>query len=234
MPVYLKKQGLKNLIILLFFLLSAKSICCQDSIIKKPASHYFINFYPSTLINGSISFGAEHRYKKYLSHELSIGIRAYPYHNNPYDKGYRLDYLVKFNIYSGDIFRFSANFSFMNENFYFNNKNISYYYTSFNGPLTGADHNAYEIIREDRHLKSTGAGIGFSLNFKLYKKLFIGGDVIFNLIKNTYTYNLKELIYGNPAMSPYRNPYFPYTIVNSGSVYEWAPYLRLKLSYRLR
>ena len=221
---------MKNIILLLtLFLVSAKGIG-QDSL-SKPSitkNKYFIHYYPSTLIAGDVALGIEHLYKKRLSHELSVSIKSFKTNIYYYDKGYRLDYLIKYNLYNGKTFRFSANLSSGFKDFYFKDKQIDYYYINDLGPIKNEP---YQILIEDRKLTEYGFGLGISLNFKIYKSFFIGGDMTFNFVKRKITYNYKEVIY--------RNVYHPDPIdIPATYIVDYqrpsiSPYLRLKLSYSL-
>jgi hypothetical protein len=202
----------------------------QDSL-RKHASYknrFAVHYYPSALLAGDISFGIEHRYKKRFAHELSFNVKTFQPKLYYFDKGYRADYLVKYYLYNGKIFRFSSNLSFEYKNIYFVNKQIDYHYRTETNqePLV-----LYQSLLEDRRKTEYGLGLSFSLNFNLYKHIFAGGDIGVNFVKYKVTYNYKEILYRDPNNLRDDQLIVPSTYQKNNTAY--SPLLRLKLGYSL-
>lgn len=224
---------MRNLIVFFTVALSTHSACGQDTLQLSTTKKHriYVHYYPSALIAGDIGFGLEHSYKKRLSHEFSVSLKSFNTNFHFYNKGYRLDYLVKYNIWTGKYFCFSTDLSLTCKDIYFDNKVINYYYVELSDATIPRP--PYITLLEDRRFKEYGIGLGFSLNFKIYNGLFLGGDIIFNEVKYQTTYNVKELISGDLHESPYGDHILPLNYTTDHSKNHIAPYLRLKISYLL-
>lgn len=211
---------MKNLMLSLALVLVTEHAAGQKPLMRPAVKvhQFFLHYYPSDMIAGNIAFGLEHLYKKRLSQEFSFAIRSFPTTQDYYNKGYRLDYLIKYNLYTGKIFRFSSNLSFTYKDIYYTNRPAEYSYQDASGALTSQPH---VVTLEDRRLKEFGFGLGVSLNFRVFKKLFVGTDITFNRVDYALSYNEKEVIYGTP-----------YGFTNNSGAYV-VPYVRLKISYLL-
>jgi len=221
---------MRNLFMFFTLVLSTHSARGQDTL-KLPTTkvhRVFAHYYPTALIAGDICFGLEHSYKKRLSHEFSLSLKSFNTNFYYYNKGYRLDYLFKYNIWTGKYFRFSTNLSLTYKNIYFDNRVIDYYYVE--PSPTRTPRQPYITLLEDRRLKEYGIGLGISLNFKIYKGLFLGGDVTFNRVNYQTTYNIKGLVSGDIHESPYGDNSLPFKYITDNSKNHIAPYLRLKIS----
>jgi hypothetical protein len=221
---------LRRIAAILFLFVIEKQISAQDTLkkIPPPKNNFFIHYYPSVLVVGDISLGAEHLNKSRFGQELSFNLKAFQSNFYNYNKGYRIDYLIKYVVINRKRFRFSADLSFEYVNIYFNNKQIDHYYGSLNA---NAPVHLYEILLENRKLKEYGAGIGFSINFKIYRNFSFGADVVANFVKYRIDYNYKELIYRDPGNSDPPEPSVPSTVSRQNSNLSLSPLLRLKLSY---
>lgn len=211
--------------------LCAKQLTAQDSL-KDPVYKHrlFVHFYPSTLIVGDVSLGFEYLYKKRIAQELSLGIKSIPTNIYYFDKGFRLDYLLKYNLFEDEQFRFSTNISILYKDVYFRNKEITYLFVNDFGSI---DNEVYQTLLEDRRHTEYGAGLGFSLNFKICKDFFIAGDAGINFVKYKVIYNYNKIIYRN-SYYPYTNYVeVPSTYVTESSWRHLSPVLRLKITYLL-
>ena len=204
----------------------------QDSLRKHSAykNQFVVHYYPSALLVADISFGIEHLYKKRFAQELSFNVKTFQSKLCYFDKGYRADYLIKYYLYNGKTFRFSSNLSFEYKNIYFLNKQIEYYYIR---EINKQPKELYQTLLEDRRRIEYGLGIGVSLNFKLYKHIFIGAEVGVNFVKYKVTYNYKEIFYRDPNSLNYNELAVPSTYVKENKSTAYSPLLRLKLSYSL-
>jgi hypothetical protein len=90
------KFTLKNIFVLLLF---SKTVFSQknDSLTKN--YNWFINTYPSALITGDFSIGAEFNYKR-IRQEAAFFYKTFSVlpNNYLYNKGFRFNYYVKYNI----------------------------------------------------------------------------------------------------------------------------------------
>lgn len=193
-------------------------------------NQFIIHYYPSALLAGDISFGIEHRYKKRFAQELSFNLKTFQTKFYYFDKGYRADYLIKYYLYNGNTFRFSTNLSFEYKSIYFVNKQIDYYYINLSN---SGQRKLYQTILEDRKDSEYGLGVGFSLNFKLYKHLLLGGDIGVNFVKRNLTYKYKEIVYRDPFNYNYNEPIVPSTYQSQYCSPTYSTLLRLKISYSL-
>jgi hypothetical protein len=221
---------MKKIIRLLLLFLIASQIHGQDSLSRTlaPKHQFIIHSYPSALLVGDISLGVEHVYKKRFGQEFSLNLKTLNTNVYYYNKGYRIDYFIKYYFYNGKRFRLSAGLSFEYKNIYFNNKQINYF--GFKRSPQQAS-SLYETLLEDRKHIQYGLGVGISLNYKVYKHFFIGSDIICNFSKYEVTYDYKEIIYRKYYdPTPYEKT-VPSTIVSENSRPSLSPLLRLKLSY---
>lgn len=227
--VKVKRSDLKNLLLFIISFLCVKQFKAQVAV-QEPVykNRLFVHYYPSTLIVGDVSFGFEYLYKKRISQELSLGVKSFQTKIYYFDKGFRLDYLFKYNWFEDDQFRFSTNISILYKDVYFRDKQI-YYYTFAND--VNSESRLYQVLREDRRHSEYGAGLGFSLNFKICKNFFIAGDAGLNFVKYKVIYNYNKIIYRN-SHYPYTNDVqVPATYVTESSWRNLSPVLRLKVTY---
>ena len=203
----------------------------QDSVRQSDLIKHkiFIHLYPSALTVGYISFGFEHLYKKRLAQEFTANIKSWddPIFYYRYNKGYRLNYLLKYNIYIGKIFRLSATFSLLYLDISYKDKIGPWLLQVERGPPE------YTFLM-DGQFKEYGYGLGFSFNFKIYKRLFFGSDLTLNLVKAKRYLMVKEQVSGPRYYSADPAHELPYTFSQDKfEGYPAMPYFTLKLSYLL-
>jgi hypothetical protein len=194
-------------------------------------NRFIINTYPSNLLAGDISIGIEHIYKKRLSHEFMFFYKVFSpdatYYK--YDKGLRLNYLMKYNFINRKYFRMSGDISLVYKNVYFKNKEDYWYekLTSDRGPLKGI------TFLMDREIKAYGIGFGLTLNFRITSKISIGSDIIVEYLKTQKSYSVKETIKGD--ISNYSFYYDISVPTNYVSRYHtrYSLFPTLKISYQL-
>lgn len=206
----------------------------QDSLTvsHQKRNKLFLHYYPTALIFGDIAVGAEHLFKKRFAHELSINIKTFQIPFYEYDKGFRLGYQLKYNLFNGKIFRFSVNASLLYRDIYYKNKIINYYHAETH--RTNLPREPYLTLREDRQIKTHGFGFGGSVNFKLYKKLFIGSDILLNFLKYRFNLHVYEKISGDTQYTVYEGISFPHKFTSNKSTrFSLDPFINLKLSYLL-
>lgn len=200
----------------------------QDTLRK---NRFIINTYPSNIMAGDVSIGIEHVYKKRLSHEFMFYYKVFSpdatYYK--YDKGCRINYLLKYNFINRKYFRMSANISLVYKDLYFKNKE-DYWYEKFmtdRGPIKGI------TFLIDREIKAYGIGCGLTLNFRITSKISIGSDIIVEYLKTQKSYSVKETIKGD--ISNYYSYYDVSVPTNYASRYHnrYSLFPTLKVSYQL-
>lgn len=208
-----------------FFLLS---VYAQDTLRK---NRFIINTYPSNLLAGDISLGIEHVYKRRLSHEFMFFYKMFSpdatYYK--YDKGFRLNYLMKYNFINRKYFRMSGNISLVYKDLYFKNKEDYWYekLTNDDGPIKGI------TFLMDRNIKAYGIGFGLTLNFRITSKISIGSDIIIEYLKTQNSYSVKESIKGDITnYSAYYDVSVPTNYV-SRYFTRYSLFPTLKISYQL-
>ena len=200
----------------------------QDTLRK---NRFTLNTYPSNLLAGDISFGIEHIYKKRLSHEFMFFFKVFSpdatYYK--YDKGFRFNYLMKYNFINRKCFRMSCNISLAYKDIYFNNKE-DYWYEKLqnnNAPIKGV------TFLMDREIKAYGIGVGLTLNFRITSKISIASDIIVESLRTQRSYTVKELIKGDISNYPY---YYNISVPTNyvGHYYtRYSLFSTLKVSYQL-
>ena len=215
--------------IMIFFFLFVQG---QDTLRK---NRFVVNTYPSNLLAGDISVGVEHIYKKRLSHEFMFFVKVFSPSNvfgpnlsfYKYDKGVRLNYLIKYNFINRKYFRMSGNMSFIYKDIYFRDKE-DYWSEKFMtdlGPIK-----SYTFLM-DREIKAYGVGFGFSINFRITSRISIGNDFIFEFLNTQKSYTVKKSIKGE-IPSYYYDLSIPSTYVGKYfTTYSLFP--TLKVSYSL-
>lgn len=208
-------------ILLLFFCLQASA---NDSIKRH---QFYLHTIPSNLLVGDVSLGIEHLYKKRLSHEFQAYLKCFSPVFLNYDKGFRFNYQLKYNVINRSHFRMSVNLSTSYKEAGFTNKN-DYWFE--NGPY---DTDIAPTYLMDRKLKQFGIGGGIGLNFRLSRHFFIGSDLLLELCKTkkSYTVLIQEK-YGTNGILFYKRTE-PYVYAeNTFSDFIYAlPVINFKLSY---
>lgn len=184
---------MKRRLATIIFMTIALSLASKQDTLKKNRVHLIT--YPSNLLAGDISIGLEHLYKKRISHELMFFFKMFSPNigNYKYDKGVRLNYLVKYNFINRKYFRLSGNVSFDYKNSYFHNKE-DYWREQLStdyGQLTTIS------FLMDREVKAYGVGIGLTFNFRINNKLSVGTDLIFEFLNTQHSYSVKSTIKGD-------------------------------------
>lgn len=77
---------------------------------------------PSNLLVGDVSLGIEHLYKKRISQELQAYVKCFSPVFLRYDKGFRVNYQLKYNFIRRSYFRMSVNLSASYKEAAFTNK----------------------------------------------------------------------------------------------------------------
>lgn len=172
----------------------------QSDPVKKHT--FFVHVIPSNLLVGDIPLGFEHLYKKRISHELQAYLKCF----NPliftYNKGYRLNYQVKYSVINKDYFRMSINATTSYKEASFKQKES---YWSENNTISA---NLMPKYIMDREFKQFGIGCGIGLNFKLAKHLFIGSEILLEICKTKKAYTVKEQqITFTSSYKPLAEPY---------------------------
>ena len=219
------KKIVATITLLYFFLLG---VYAQDTLRK---NRVIINTYPSNLLAGDISIGLEHVYRKRLSHEFMFFYKVFSPNTTfyKYDKGFRLNYLIKYNFINRKYFRMSGNISLVYKDLYYNNKE-DYWYEKFT--------TEHGLIKEitflmDRKIKAYGVGFGLTLNFRITSKISIGSDIMIEYLKTQKSYSVKESIKGD--ITDYSS-YFGVSVpTNYVSRYytRYSLFPTLKVSYQL-
>lgn len=209
-------------IIILFFCLQASAN--NDSLKNH---RFYLHTIPSNLLVGDVSLGIEHMYRKRISHEFQAYLKCFSPVFLNYDKGFRFNYQLKYNVINRNHFRMSVNLSTSYKEAGFTNKK-DYWFE--NGPY---DLDAAPTYLMDRKFKQFGVGGGIGLNFKLSRHFFIGSELLLELckVKKTYTVLVQEnyakngiLFYKRTEPYVYKEPEF------SGFIYA-LPIVNIKLSY---
>jgi hypothetical protein len=219
------KKIVATIILLNFFLLG---VYAQDTLKK---NRFIINTYPSNLLVGDISLGIEHVYRKRLSHEFMFFYKVFSPNATfyKYDKGFRLNYLIKYNFIHRKYFRMSGNISLVYKDLYYNNKE-DYWYEKFT-----TDHGLIKEITflMDRKIKAYGIGFGLTLNFRITSKISIGSDIMIEYLKTQKSYSVKESIKGD--ITNYSSYYGVSVPTNYVSRYytRYSLFPTLKVSYQL-
>lgn len=208
-----------------------RQVFCQDSLVYTPFANHglFLHYYPSALVGGDVSGGLEYLNGKNLSLEFSVNLKSFTPEIYHYNKGYRLNCLIKYDLSYSESFRFSADLSAMYMNIYFKDKAVDYYYYELSSQNSASY--PYLTLKEDRRLEEYGAGIGLSMHLRIYKNLFAGSDLVFNGVKTRTTYSINNLIAGNLYNNPYGAISTPCTFEIESQGLKLMPYLTLKLSY---
>lgn len=183
---------MRKVVVVIFLSFGFLSMVFGQDTLRK--NQIMINTYPSNLLAGDISLGVEHLYKKRLSHEFMFFYKvfspeAYYY---KYNKGFRLNYLMKYNFVNRKYFRMSGNISFVYRKIYFHNKE-DYWFEKLStdlGPIK-----TYTFLM-DRQIKNYGAGVGFTMNFKVSHRISLGNDFMFELLNTQKSYTVKKSIKG--------------------------------------
>lgn len=184
---------MKKIMATIILLTTTLSIASGQDTLNK--NRFYINTYPSNLLAGDISIGIEHLYKKRISHELMFFFKTFSpnigYYK--YDKGIRLNYLVKYNFINRKYFRMSGNVSFDYKNSYFHNKE-DYWREQL---MTDYGQITTISFLMDREIKAYGVGVGLTLNFRISRKLSIGSDLLFEFLNTQVSYSVKSTIKGD-------------------------------------
>jgi len=216
-----------RLLVGIFIFFISLSAFGQDSLAPTKNNKLFLHYYPSNLLTGDISFGAEHLYKKRFAQEFSVNIKCFESFHLHYDRGYRFNYLAKYNITNSTNFRFSILASTFYRNINFKNKIIDYYESvDVRTPSTPI----VMTLVEDRVLEEFGMGTGLSFNLRVHKQFFIGSDILFNLVYTNDRRYIKKII------TPPSYPLIPELSAPSQINYDRrniVPYLTFKLSYQI-
>lgn len=211
-------------------------LCCYlSSIYGQDSSRthkFLINTYPSGLMAGDISLGVEHIYKKRLSHELMLFVKVFNQNQTyyKYNKGFRLNYLMKYNFINRKYFRMSGNISFAYKNIYFHGKE-DYWHEQF---MSDHGPNKNLTFLMDREINAYGMGVGFSMNFNITRRFSIGTDFLAEFLKTQKSYTVKRSIKGEipDYYSYYYNISIPTTYVSRYfTTLSFLP--TLKVSYHL-
>lgn len=217
---------MKNIIAFIFLLLGfLLTLRGQDTVRR---NQIIINTYPSNLLVGDISIGIEHLYRKRLSHEFMFFYKVFSpeTYYYKYNKGFRLNYLIKCNFINRKYFRMSGNMSFVYKKIYFHDKE-DYWFEKLStdlGPIK-----TYTFLM-DRQIKNYGLGIGFGMNFRVSHRISIGNDFMFEILNTQKSYTVKKSIKGE--MPSYYELSIPTAYVSKYYItYHLFPIL--KISYHL-
>ena len=223
--------GLKKAFFIVFVFCQCSRLCGQDPPVEPFISKHglFLHYYPSALVGGDLSVGLEYQSKKNLSLEFAFNHKLFTPGIYHYNKGYRLNYLLKYDLSRTESFRFSIDLSAMYMNIYFKDKTVDYYYYELSSQNSASY--PYLTLKEDRRLEEYGAGIGLSMHLRIYKNLFAGSDLIFNAVKTRTIYNITDLIAGNLRNNPYGAISTPCEFEIESQGLKLMPYMTLKLSY---
>ncbi|MCE3227558.1 MAG: hypothetical protein K0S32_2109 [Bacteroidetes bacterium] len=219
---------MKKLFCIIILQLSVTSIFGQDTLLKTAAikNQFIVHYYPSAHIIGDIALGFEYAGKKRFAHEISLNVKVFPSNFYSCNKGFRTDYLFKYDLVKRKRFRLSADLTMDYMNVYFNDKEVSYF---IENDLM-QDRELYQIIRQSERRTGFGIGAGTSVNLKIYRHFYLGGDIIFNYISYRRTIEYHERIYYN-YWQPNTYPDVPSIETYSRKIV--SPIFRLKLSYLL-
>jgi len=175
----------------------------NDSLNQKCA--WYINTYPSALVTGDFSIGTEFNYKR-IRQEVAFFYKTFNVldkYNNYYlfDKGYRFNYYLKYNIVKRKNHLLSFDIGYSYRERAFNNKNTHPdLYKSLVDVPSSEDFSTYNL---DRKQYLQGISIGFSNIFKVYKKLNMGFNLNYDLLKVNTTYTLNYYVSGGQIIENY-------------------------------
>jgi len=182
---------------------------------------------PSNLLVGDISLGVEHLYKKRFSQEFQAYLKCFKPTMFVFDKGFRLNYQLKYNIIQRQYFRMSINVSTSYKEASFHNKKS---YWSEHNELYGDLKPQYIM---DREMAIFGIGGGICLTFKISKHFYIGNELLLEISKEKKSYVVKEkqLNLSN-NYAPLSEPYY-YNSNTFSEFKKYNPIINFKVSYRL-
>lgn len=176
----------------------------NDSITKK--YRWFISTYPSALITGDFSIGTEFNYKRirqevaffYKTYSVLDNNKTFPY---KYDKGFRFNYYLKYNliIRKKHLLSFDIGYSYREREFSGKNSHPELSSSLVDVP-SPEDISIYNMNRK-QHLQ--GISIGFSNIFKVYKKLNVGFNLNYDLLKVNTTYTVNYYVSGPKIIENY-------------------------------
>ena len=143
-----------------------------------------------------------------------------------YDKGFKLNYQVKYNFYQRKRFRVSVALCWNYQNVYFKDQEVYYYFVA-NHPVAAPI--PYLIMRESRRQVGIGAGVGMSFNYGLCKGFYLGADISLNSVDQKIYHEEKEVIYQDETSfdhEPSRKPH--------SYIYEvQSPLTKLRFTFKL-
>ena len=205
----------------------------NDSITKK--YKWFVNTYPSALVTGDFSIGTEFNCKRvrqevaffYKAFSVLDHYKTFPY---MYDKGFRVNYYLKYNIINRKKHLLSFDIGYSYRERAFKNKNTSpdlFYYV-----YTPAEYTIYNLNRKQ---VLQGISIGFSNIFKVYKKLNVGFNLNYDLLKIQTTYTLNYYVSGGPIIVNYASGKELQTPYSNSYTYarQYFPNLLIKIIYEI-
>ncbi|MBI3519076.1 MAG: hypothetical protein HY062_06925 [Bacteroidetes bacterium] len=213
---------MKYVIILFFF--CTQLIANNDSLKKNTV---YIHTMPSNLLVGDISLGVEHLYKKRFSQEFQAYWKCFKPAILIYDKGFKLNYQLKYNVIHRQYFRMSVNVSTSYKEAGFHDKKS---YWSEQKEFYGDMRPQYIM---DREMALFGIGGGIGLTFKISKHLYIGNELLLEICKEKKSYVVKA------EQKPLTNEYIPlaepyyYNSITFSGFQKCNPIFNIKLSYRL-
>ncbi|MBL7921436.1 MAG: hypothetical protein JNJ40_14050 [Bacteroidia bacterium] len=111
------------------------------------------------------------------------------YSTYQYDKGFRFNYLLKYNFINRKRFRISVNASFAYKHIYFNNKPSSLFVSFSDNPKEAEPPPLFSM---NRSLKGYGPGAGFTFNYNISKHLSVGSYMQFEYLNQQRYYQVND------------------------------------------
>lgn len=173
------------------FVLHSNPVIKKDSLNK--SHRFFITTYPSTIFTGDISLGGEHSFKRFRQ-ELAVFYKTYNVLKNfKFDKGYRVDYYLKFNFINRENHKMSLDLGCIYQERSYLNKVVPFPRQAFLEPPPASMISRY---RSDKKEVIYGFGLGVSSLSKLYRNFFWGMSLDLFVTRLTRKYSAKEYVSG--------------------------------------
>lgn len=164
----------------------------KDSTEKQ--SRWFITTYPSSVLLGDLSLGAEFSYKR-IRQELALFYKTYNiWSDYLYDKGSGINYYLKYDLIKREDLHLSLDIGYVYRKAYYDNKVIPLMLSEQGLPL-----NYYNT---DRNFRKSGLSLGGSTLIKLKDRFFLGFNACIDLVMYENAYVIKEYISGTKLMLP--------------------------------
>lgn len=198
----------------------------SDSLKGKTASRWFITTYPSSILLGDISLGAEFSHKRFRQ-ELALFYKTYQFlPHYLYDRGMGLNYYLKYNLIARDHWLLSADVGYVFRKAYYYDKTITLLITEQGEPLS--------FYKSDRSFKKSGLSVGASTLIRIRQRFFLGFSTCLDWVQCSMDFSIKEHLSGQIIKSP-DNPNLELPLPYSGQN-DWMGFsatVLIKLAYEL-